>query len=155
MSKQSKTRRLNLLARLSALKTQSTLTDLNLRQQLLQQQQSSHSQLQSYLEEYLNRQLQSADGLTSVQISTLKNNSRFMIDLNYAVTVQQQQLKTAEFNESQSRSTWSRSYAEEQRWQNLERAALRDQNLDQDKKQDQENLDIWSARHSLMSLKKL
>ena len=46
--------RLNLLARLAALKTQSNLADLQLRQQLLQKQQLAYSQLQSYQDEYFN-----------------------------------------------------------------------------------------------------
>ena len=74
-----------------------------------------------------------------------------MADLNYAVGVQERQLKTAEEVVSDSRSTWSRSYAKEQRWHELENLARREQQLKQDKKYDQENLDSWSARHSCKS----
>ncbi len=86
-----KAMRLNLLARLAALKTQSNLADLQLRQQLLQKQQLAHLQLQSYQDEYFNKQ--SIDTATQgpISVSALKNNSRFMADLNYAVGAQQRQ----------------------------------------------------------------
>ena len=61
--------RLNLLARLAALKTQSNLADLQLRQQLLQKQQLAHSQLQSYQDEYFNKQ--SIDAATQAPISVV------------------------------------------------------------------------------------
>ena len=143
--------RLNLLARLAALKTQSNLADLQLRQQLLQKHQLAHSELQSYQNEYHNNQLMDAAKQASVNICTLKNNSRFMADLSYAVSVQQLQLENAEIAVSDSRSAWSRSYAKEQRWQELEHLVWRKQQLKEDKKDDQENLNIWSARHSCKS----
>ena len=139
--------RLNLLARLAALKTPSNLADLQLRQQLLQKQQLAYSQLQSYQDEYFNKQSIDTATQAPISVSALKNNSRFMADLNYAVGVQERQLATAEQVVSDSRSTWSRSYAKEQRWHKLENLARREQQLKQDKKHDQENLDSWSARH--------
>ena len=150
MSKQ-KALRLNLLARLAALKTQSNLVDLQLRQQLLQKQQLAYSQLQSYQNEYFNRQLIDSATQAPISVSALKNNSRFMADLNYAVSVQERQLATAEQVMLDSRSAWSRSYVKEQRWHELENLARREQQLKQDKKHDQENLDSWSARHSCKS----
>lgn len=150
-----KAQRLNLLARLAALKTQSNLAELQVRQQLLQKQQSAYSQLQSYQDEYFNKQQIDAARQAPVNASTLQNKSRFMADLNYAVSVQQQQLATAEQVASDSRSVWSRSYAKEQRWQELEQLARREQQLKQDKKHDQENLNIWSARHSCKGDNKL
>ena len=147
MSKE-KALRLNLLARLATLKTQSSLVDLKLRQQLLEKQQLAYSKLKSYQDEYHNHQLIDAAKQASVNVSTLKNNSRFIADLNYAVIVQQRQLENAEMVVSDSRRNWSRNYAKEQRWQELEYLARRKQQFKEDKKHDQENLNIWSARHS-------
>tara|TARA_S200000501_G_scaffold372549_1_gene417763 strand:+ start:4587 stop:5051 length:465 start_codon:yes stop_codon:yes gene_type:complete len=147
--------RLNLLARLAALKTQSNLADLQVRQQLLQKQQSACLQLQSYQDEYFKNQPSDESRQAAVNVSILQNNSRFMADLNYAVRVQQQQLTTAQQVASDSRSVWSRSYAKEQRWKELEKIARREQQLKQDKKYDQENLNIWSARHSCKDDNKL
>lgn len=143
-----KAQRLNLLARLAALKTQSNLAHLQIRQQLLQKQQSAYMQLQSYQDEYLAKPLLDPASKLSVNVTTLQNNSRFMSDLHYAVGVQQQQLDVANQEASESRSAWSRSYAKEQRWRELEQLARRYQRLIQDKKQDQENLDIWSVGYS-------
>ena len=131
------------------------MAELQVRQQLLQKQQSAYSQLQSYQDEYFNKQQIDAARQAPVNASTLQNKSRFMADLNYAVSVQQQQLATAEQVASDSRSVWSRSYAKEQRWQELEQLARREQQLKQDKKHDQESLNIWSARHSCKGDNKL
>ena len=73
-----KAQRLNLLARLAALQTQSKVADLQLRQQLLQKQQLANLQLQSYQNEYLNKQTQDTGVSSSISMSALKNNSRFM-----------------------------------------------------------------------------
>ncbi|GEM_PF-929533 len=143
-----KAQRLNLLARLAALQTQSKVADLQLRQQLLQKQQLANLQLQSYQNEYLNKQTQDTGVSSSISMSALKNNSRFMADLNHAVIIQQQQLKAAEQVESMSRADWAKSHAKELRWQDLERIAQSDQDRKHDKKEDQENIEIWSARHS-------
>ena len=150
-----KARRLNLLARLAAFKTQSNLVDLQTSQQVLQKQQSACLQLQSYQHEYLNKHLLDAAKKKPINVSVLQNKSRFMADLNYAVNIQQQQLKTAEAIESASRSAWSDSYAKEQRWQELESSASHDENLKQSKKNDQENLDIWSTRYLSENANKL